>query len=191
MDNKHVEYTSMALRLIVTYIISAVIVGVVSFALITFLSMFMDIGNVIGREDILSLLVVVAIFFIIRTVAWVISLKVSFKDKYVNSLLLKRTLGIISIVTVVYGLITFLVTYNNFVVPTKNEANNVVKQMALLEDNDKGNDQRVYYEEQIETLNRRANYNTLVYVGNAGVILLMIPVIWIGMLDLDKKTKEM
>lgn len=190
MDNKHVEPASMAVRLIVTYIISAVIVGVICFALVTFLNVIMNISNVIGREDIISLLVVVGIFFIIRTIAWTMSLKISFKDKYVNSLLLKRVIGIISIVLAVYSIITFAITYNKFVVPNKNEVIKVEKEMALLEQNDKGNDQRVYYQEQIDSLTRRNNYNTLIYVGNAGTILLMIPVIWIGMIDLDKKTRE-
>ena len=190
MNNKDVSPIQMAFRLLITYAIGFFIVGIIAFAIVFLLSNFMNIGNVIGREDMLSILVVGLFLFVVRMFAWVISLRVSFKDRYVNSLLLKRTLLMIVAFLVMYAAMTYTYTYDKFVKTNKNEIVLIEKQMDLLENNEKGDNQRVQYQTQIDELTKRNNYNQLVYVTNAGVILLMIPIIWIGMKSVDRKQRE-
>ena len=102
MENKEERPLFMTFRILGNYLKILSIEILIVLILLLLFNVLMDISLLIGNKGIISILIVSFTLFFLRLYAWMMSIKSSFKGRYVNSLLLNRIFISIALRFIIY-----------------------------------------------------------------------------------------
>ena len=176
-ENTPTDPIKMGLKLIGVYLgffaVFAIVIGV----LYALTSSIPIVGEIFLSKSFLSGMAITLILFAIRLIIWVINVKICFKDRYVNSLLIPRVLITVGVFLFIAALIWSLTAGSGSISTMQAQIADYKNQIRMLSDNELGQANAETMREQISFLSGQIAYSRTIVWGNFISALLLLPII--------------
>lgn len=177
-ENTPTDPIKMGLKLIGVYlaffIVFAILIGIVY----SVTSSIPVVGEIFTAKSFLSGIAITLVLFAIRLIIWAIDVKICFKDRYVNSLLVPRVLLTVGVFLLLACIIWSFTAGGGNIDSMKSQIANYENQIRMLPQNELGQTNAETIREQISFLKGQIYYSGCIVWGNFISALLLLPIIY-------------
>lgn len=189
-ENTPTEPIKMGLKLIGVYLGFFAVFALIIAVLYAVTSSIPIVGEIFLSKSFLSGAAITLVLFAIRLVIWAIDIKICFKDRYVNSLLIPRVLITVGAFLFIAALVWSIKAGSGNISSMQNQIANYENQIRLLPQNELGQTNAETIREQITFLKGQINYSRVIVWGNFISALLLLPIIYKLMTKYNKQYRN-